>query len=144
MTTHAQLPGLPERATWGRVIADQKKVEIVALGLMIFSIWFYQLSTWRLPVSLAAGVLIALLNHLVTEYWLLRTITGGASPTKAELRRFTILRLAVIAVVAVGIAVALWPDGIGVLFGLAIFRLIALVMTSIPLLKELKNAAPHD
>ena len=41
--------------------------------------------------------------------------------------------------VAVGVAVLFWPDGIGLLLGLAIFRLIALVMTGIPLLKELKS-----
>jgi hypothetical protein len=32
-----------------------------------------------------------------------------------------------------------WPDGIGLLLGLAVFRLIALVMTGLPLLKELKQ-----
>ncbi len=46
----------------------------------------------------------------------------------------------VLAVVAVGVAVVFWPSGIALLLGLAIFRLIALVMTAIPLLKELKNA----
>jgi hypothetical protein len=45
----------------------------------------------------------------------------------------------VLSIVAVGIAVAFWPSGIALLLGLAIFRLIALVMTSIPLLKELKK-----
>jgi hypothetical protein len=39
----------------------------------------------------------------------------------------------------VTIAVVFWPDGIGLLLGLAIFRLVALVMTSVPLLKELKK-----
>jgi hypothetical protein len=38
-----------------------------------------------------------------------------------------------------GAAVAFWPAGIGLLLGLAIFRLISLVMTAIPLLKELKS-----
>ena len=42
----------------------------------------------------------------------------------------TLVRLLVLTVVAVGLAVAFWPDGIGLLLGLAIFRLIALVMTS--------------
>jgi hypothetical protein len=51
----------------------------------------------------------------------------------------TIVRLTLLTVVAVGVAVIFWPDGIGLLLGLAIFRLIALVMTTIPLLKELKN-----
>ena len=52
----------------------------------------------------------------------------------------TIVRLVVLTVVAVAIAVMFWPDGIGLLLGLAIFRLIALMMTSITLLKELKES----
>ena len=51
----------------------------------------------------------------------------------------TMSRLVVLSVVAIGIAVAFWPDGIGLLLGLAVFRLIALLMTGIPLLKELKK-----
>lgn len=131
----------PERASWGRVIVDQRKIELVALGLMVFSLWFRQLGTWTLPIALASGVLLGLLNHLVTEYWLLRIIAGGHQPTRGQMTRATIVRLSVLVVVAVGVAVALWNhgDGIGVLLGLAIFRLIALVMTTIPLLKELKN-----
>jgi len=106
---------------------------------MIFSLWFGQDGDWRLPGCLAAGVLLGLLNHLATEYWLLRIITSGQKPTRAQMTRATIVRLAVLAVVAVAVAALLWPDGIGLLLGLAIFRLIALVMTTIPLLKELKN-----
>ena len=44
----------------------------------------------------------------------------------------TMVRLIVLTVVAIGIAVAFWPDGIGLLLGLAIFRLIALMMTDDP------------
>jgi hypothetical protein len=51
----------------------------------------------------------------------------------------TVARLTVLTAVAVAIAVVFWPDGIGLLLGLAIFRLVALVMTSVPLLKELKK-----
>jgi hypothetical protein len=51
----------------------------------------------------------------------------------------TMIRLVVVSVAAVAIAVWFWPDGIGVFFGLAVFRLIALVMTTVPLLKELKK-----
>jgi hypothetical protein len=84
-------------------------------------------------------VLLGLVNHLVTEFWLLRIITGGAQPTRGQLTRTTIVRLAVLSVVAIAAAVAFWPAGIGLLLGLAIFRLISLVMTALPLLKELKN-----
>jgi hypothetical protein len=51
----------------------------------------------------------------------------------------TLLRLGMLTIVAVGAAVVFWPNGIGLLLGLAIFRLIALVMTGLPLLKELKQ-----
>ncbi len=46
--------------------------------------------------------------------------------------RSTMVRLVVLTVVAVTLAVLFWPDGIGVLLGLAVFRLIALTMTTYP------------
>ena len=94
----------------------------------------------ELGACLAAGVLLGLLNHLYTEYWLLKVISNGENPTRNQMAASTFVRLLILTVVAVGIAVMFWPYGIGVLLGLAIFRLIALVMTSIPLLKELKKA----
>jgi len=130
---------VPARPSLGRVVRDQRKIETVALGLMVFSLWFYQAGSWVLPICLIIGIALGLINHLATEYWLLKVITGGHAPTRSQLTRSTIIRLAVLAVVAVGAAVAFWPNGIGVLLGLAIFRLIALVMTTLPLLKELKN-----
>lgn len=139
MTTAQHAGEIPQRASIGRVIRDQRKIELIALGLMIFGIWFGQSGDWRLSICIAAGVLIGLLNHLATEYWLLRVITSGGEPTRGQMTRSTVIRLAIIAVVAIGAAALMWPDGIGLLLGLAIFRLIALVMTTLPLLKELRN-----
>ena len=129
----------PERASIGRVLRDQRKTVGVAATLMVLGLFVGQYDEWTLAFCIAGGVLLGLLNHLVTEYWLLRIITSGAQPTRAQLTSTTIVRLAVLSVVAVGIAVAFWPAGIGLLLGLAIFRLISLVMTALPLLKELKN-----
>jgi len=129
-----------EKASIGRVLRDQRKAIGVAAALMALGLFFGQYDEWTLAFCIAAGVLLGLVNHLVTEFWLLRTITSGAEPTRAQLTSTTIVRLAVLTAVAVGIAVAFWPAGIGLLLGLAIFRLIALVMTALPLLKELKNA----
>jgi hypothetical protein len=131
---------VPERATVGRVVRDQRKAIGVAASLMVLGLFFGQYGDWVLAGCIAGGVFLGLLNHLVTEFWLLRIITGGAQPTRGQLTRTTIVRLAVLSVVAIGAAVAFWPAGIGLLLGLAIFRLISLVMTAIPLLKELKNA----
>jgi hypothetical protein len=130
---------LPDHASIGRVLRDQRKTIWVAAALMVLGLFVGQYDEWTLAFCIAGGVLLGLLNHLVTEFWLLRIITGGAQPTRGQLTRTTIVRLAVLSVVAVGAAVAFWPAGIGLLLGLAIFRLISLVMTALPLLKELKS-----
>lgn len=128
------------RATVGRLLRDQRKTIFVGLALAVFGLWFGQYGDWTLAACIAIGVALGLVNHLVTEFWLLRIITRGAQPTRKDMMAFTIVRLLILSVVAVAIAVAFWPSGIGLLLGLALFRLIALVMTALPLLKELKNA----
>jgi hypothetical protein len=130
----------PERASVLAVLRHQRKTIGVAVVLAVAAYWIAgQLGEWRLASAIAVGVGIGLVNHLATEYWLLRIISSGAQPSRATMMRSTLVRLLVVTVVAVGVAVMWWPDGIGLLLGLAIFRLIALVMTTIPLLKELKS-----
>lgn len=131
--------GSPGRPSVRKVLRDQRKTVLVALALMVAALWIGQLDKWLLVAAIDAGILLGLLNHLATEYWLLKTITAAEAPTKNEMIAATMTRLVVLTVVAVAIAVLLWPDGIGLLLGLALFRLIALVMTSVPLLKELKK-----
>ena len=132
--------GVPPKASIWRVVRDQRKIELVGLGMMIASFWIVgQLGEWRLAGCIAGGVALGLVNHLATEFWLLKTISSGDQPTRNQMIASTIVRLTLLTVVAIGVAVMFWPDGIGLLLGLAIFRLIALVMTTIPLLKELKN-----
>ena len=132
--------GTTGSASFWRVVRDQRKTILVAVVLSAGAYWVLgQLGEWVLAGCIAGGVGLGLLNHLATEFWLLRIITSGEQPTRNKLAMSTLLRLLVLSVVAVGIAVWFWPDGIGLLFGLAIFRLIALVMTTMPLLKELKN-----
>ncbi len=137
VTIDPSASALPTTVSVSKVLADQKKTELLALGMIVFSIWIGFLAGWLVTASIAVGVLLGLVNHLVTEYWLLKVIAGGGSPTRGQLTRFTLVRLSILAVVAVGGAVAFWPDGVGLLLGLAVFRLVALVMTTIPLLKEL-------
>ena len=128
------------RASYWRVVRDQRKTIVVAFVLAGAAYWVLgQLGEWTLAGCIAAGIALALANHLVTEFWLLRLITSGEQPTRNRLAMSTLLRLIVLSVVAIGIAALYWPDGIGLFFGLAIFRLIALVMTAVPLLKELKH-----
>lgn len=129
-----------ERASVFKVLRDQKKTLLVALAMVVATFWVAgQLDKWSLAGCIAGGIGLGLFNHLYTEFWLLKIISSGAQPTRGQMIASTITRLLVLTVVAVGIAVAFWPDGIGLLLGLALFRLIALVMTGLPLLKELKK-----
>jgi len=131
---------LPERASLWRVVRDQKKTIAVAGVLVVATYWIAgQFGEWELAGCISGGVLLGLVNHLMTELWLLRIITSGAQPTRSQMIATTLTRLSLLTVVAVGAAVWFWPNGIGLLLGLAIFRLIALVMTGLPLLKELKQ-----
>jgi len=127
-------------ASVGRVLRDQRKTVVVGLALMVASFWVLgQLGEWETAALTAVGIGLALVNHLATEYWLAGLIHSGEQPTRARIARSTITRLAVLSVVAIAATVLFWPSGIGLLLGLAIFRLIALVMTTIPLLKELRE-----
>src|SRR4051794_8037798 len=123
------------------VVRHQRKVILVGLVLMVACFWFMgQVGEWRTAALTAFGILLALLNHVATELWLGRLINSGDEPTRGTIAASAVTRLTVLSVVAVGAAVLFWPNGIGLLLGLALFRLIALVMTGIPLLKELKRA----
>jgi hypothetical protein len=131
--------GPGEKPSLLRVLRDQRKVLLVAAVLVVADFWvLVQLGEWTLAGCIAGGIVLGLVNHLLTEYWLLKLLVSGEKPTRKSLTMSTVARLAVLSVVAVGCAVAFWPSGIGLLLGLAVFRLIALVMTTIPLLKELK------
>jgi dipeptide/tripeptide permease len=133
-------PVLKPPPTNARLVRDQRKTILVAAVLMVACYWVMgQLGQWTTATLTAIGILLALVNHLVTEFWLARVIASGRQPTREKMIVSTLVRLLVLASVAVGLAVAYWPSGIGLLLGLALFRLIALVMTGIPLLKELKS-----
>lgn len=129
-----------ERASVLKVLRDQKKTILVAVSLVVATYWVAgQLDRWTLAGCIAGGIGLGLANHLFTEFWLLKIISSGEQPSRNQMIVSTVVRLLVLTVVAVGIAVVFWPDGIGLLLGLALFRLIALVMTGLPLLKELKK-----
>ena len=141
--TDQSAPAAPptEAPSWLDVVRAQRKVIGVGLTLMVACFWFIgQVGEWRTAALTATGILLALLNHLASEHWLGKLISSGEQPTRGSIAASAFTRLAVLAVVAVGIAALYWPDGVGLLLGLALFRLIALVMTGLPLLKELKKA----
>ena len=106
------------------MLRDQKKIAYVGLGLIVAAFWIVgQLGEWTLGICISIGVLLGLLNHLATEFWLLRILASGGEISRSQMIRSTMVRLVILTLVAVGVAVAFWPSGIGLLLGLALFRL---------------------
>lgn len=133
-------PELPARPTLLGVVRDQRKVIVVGIVAMVACFWVMgPLGEWLTAALTAFGILLALANHLAGELWLGRLISAGEEPTRGSIAASAFTRLLILSVVAVGVAAAFWPSGVGLLLGLAIFRLVALVMTGIPLLKELRQ-----
>lgn len=133
-------PRLPPRPTLVGLLRVQRKVIAVGAALAVACFWVLgQVGQWQTAALTAVGIILALVNHLAGELWLGRIIAGGEPPTRGRIAASALTRLVVLTVVAIAVAVAFWPDGIGLLLGLAIFRLIALVMTTVPLLKELRS-----
>ena len=123
------------------MVRDQRKTVLVALGLAVAAYWIIgQLGEWRLATAPRVGVGLGLVNHLATEYWLLRHHHLRRSAQPGQMVRARPLSACSSSPWSPSPSRSVWwPDGIGLLLGLAIFRLIALMMTSVPLLKELKS-----
>lgn len=91
-----------------------------------------------LGVFVGVGVLLGLVNLLLTELSLIRMAEDG----ELSRRHFgfsSLGRLVVITVLSALVALVFWPDGLGAFFGLAVFQPIALVLTGLPTLRALRK-----
>jgi hypothetical protein len=124
-----------------RVVRNQDRTFLLALGMCIAALWIATpMGEWKIGVFVAVGVVLGLVNHVLTELFLLRSVEGSDLITRKQFAMSSLVRLMGVSLVAVALAVAFWPDGATVLLGLALFHLITLVLTGLPLLKEIKKA----
>ena len=96
------------------------------------------------PMSLApfaAFALVGMALGLANLAVAVRSVTRFASsqPSKARFSGSVLARLAVITVIAFGCALLFRPAGIAVFGGLALFQLIAVASSMVPLIKEIRN-----
>jgi hypothetical protein len=123
-----------------RAVINQRRALILAAVLVVGSFWV-TFGNWTQGALGAAGVALGFVNHVLTEYAIQRAIAAEDPVTRNAYARSSLLRLAVISLVAFALAAVFWEQGgIAVLFGLAIFHLIALTLTAIPLLREVRNS----
>jgi hypothetical protein len=67
-----------------------------------------------------------------------RMVAAGEELSRKQFAASALMRLAAVSVVGFGLVVAFWRvGGIAVLFGLALFQMMTLLLNGIPLLKEL-------
>lgn len=124
----------------GRAVLNQRRALLLAAVLIVGSFWV-TFGDWGKGALAAAGVVLGVINHVLTEYAIQKAVASDNAITRNAYARSSLLRLAVISLAAFALATAFWDrGGIGVLFGLAIFHLIALALTAIPLLKEVRNS----
>ncbi len=123
------------------VARDQKRAVVLACMMAAASLWVaIPLGRWQVGVFLSAGFMLGLVNHIATELSLKRSVDSGEAMSRTQFASSAFFRLMGVSLVAVALTIAFWREGGATLFGLAIFRLIALVLTGLPLLRELKKA----
>lgn len=123
------------------VVAKQRRLVILAVVFATLIILTAGgMHRWQVGILAAAGVVLGLANGLFTELTLLRAVESGELPNKKQYAMTSVGRLAALSMVAVVLAVAFWPNGAATLFGLAFFHLVTVVLTGIPVLKELHKA----
>jgi hypothetical protein len=123
-----------------RAVLNQRRAAVLALVLAVGAFWV-TFGNWAKGGLIAAGVALGLANHVLTEYAIQKAIASEDAVTRNAYARSSLIRLAVISLAAFALAAFFWDQGgVGVLFGLAIFHLIALTLTAIPLLREVRNS----
>lgn len=124
-----------------KVVRGQRRT--IAFGGILAGLAIWGLGAFgylAIGLFFTVGVALELANRLLTELTLLKAVESGELPSRKQYGMGALVRLMGITVIAGTLTVVFWPDGAGVLFGLALFHLIALVLTGIPLLKELRKA----
>jgi hypothetical protein len=89
-------------------------------------------------VFFGVGLLLGLLNALLVKRSV-ESITAKDHPLKSSMALNTASRLAVITVIGLIIAFVFRPTGLGVVFGLALFQVLLVATTALPVWKKLRT-----
>src|SRR5277367_4738992 len=91
-------------------------------------------------VFFGVGLLLGLLNALGVQRSV-AAITAEEHPLKKKMAANSATRLLFITVIGLTVAFVFRPDGLGVVFGLALFQVLLVLSTALPVLKKLRNGA---
>jgi hypothetical protein len=91
-------------------------------------------------VFFGVGLLLGLLNAVGVQRSV-AAITAEAHPLKKKMAMNSASRLMIITVIGLAVAFIFRPTGLGVLFGLALFQVLLVVSTTLPVWKKLRTQA---
>jgi ATP synthase I chain len=92
-------------------------------------------------VFFGIGLLLGLLNALLVRRSV-EAITARDHPLKRSMALNSASRLAIITIVGLMIAYVFRPAGLGVVFGLALFQVLLIGSTALPVWKKLRTGEP--
>jgi ATP synthase I chain len=88
-------------------------------------------------VFFGVGLVLGLLNAVLVQRSV-DAITADAHPLKRKMALNSATRLLVLTVIGLTIAFIFRPQGLGVLFGMALFQVVLVISTALPVMKKLK------
>jgi hypothetical protein len=97
-------------------------------------------------VFFGGGLVLGLLNAVLVARSV-EAITAHEQPLKRKMALNSATRLLIITVIGLTIAFVFRPNGLGVVFGLALFQVLLVLTTALPVWKKLRTgagAAPGD
>ncbi|BBX95678.1 ATP synthase subunit I [Mycobacterium lacus] len=87
------------------------------------------------------GLLLGLLNALLVRRSV-ESITAKEHPLKSAMALNSASRLAIITILGLFIAYVFRPSGLGVVFGLALFQVLLVATTALPVWQKLRSGEP--
>jgi hypothetical protein len=96
------------------------------------------LGSFKVGVFFGVGLMLGLLNALGVQRSV-AAITADAHPLKKKMALNSATRLLVITTVGLTIAFVFRPAGLGVVFGLALFQVLLVLTTAMPVWKKLRD-----
>jgi hypothetical protein len=118
-----------------RLLAVCAVLSVLAIGL----------SAWAgyvmVGVFFAVGLVLGLINALLVQRSV-ASITAGDHPLKKKMALNSATRLLIITAVGLTIAFVFRPLGLGVVFGLALFQVVLVLATALPVWKKIRTGEP--
>jgi hypothetical protein len=92
-------------------------------------------------VFFGLGLVLGLVNALLVHHSV-ASITADANPVKRKMAINSATRLLIITAIGLTVAYVFRPMGLGVVFGLAVFQIVLVLSTALPVWKKIRTGDP--